>query len=234
MSLNGCCSGRGYRGQNLGPWDPWQGFRGCYLDNHRNNWRCARAVRALCENAPLCPTLYLTLQKELGQCGIMHNADCCAHLSARSAVAGLFTPLGCSRACGGGRCHAAIHRHAHPSHWLNGGHGNDTTGQNLHCGHMYPPPLYKLPPLTIPPPPGDRHFHVFLVKMYCAGLCCPSALCVALHCFPITSIMHLCVFCDILSPKALYDVLCCYFRPKMFSPGDHVRYHNTPHACHAN
>ena len=29
-----------------------RGFQGCYLDNHRNNWRCARAVRALCENAP--------------------------------------------------------------------------------------------------------------------------------------------------------------------------------------
>ena len=59
--MNGCCSGRGYRGQNLGPWDPWQaseflsfelivhdsagGFQGCYLDNHRNNGRCARAVR---------------------------------------------------------------------------------------------------------------------------------------------------------------------------------------------
>ena len=28
------------------------GFQGCYLDNHRNNWRCARAVPALCENAP--------------------------------------------------------------------------------------------------------------------------------------------------------------------------------------
>ena len=28
------------------------GFQGCYLDNHRNNWRCARAVHALCENAP--------------------------------------------------------------------------------------------------------------------------------------------------------------------------------------
>ena len=27
-----------------------RGFQGCYLDNHRNNWRCARAVR---ENAPL-------------------------------------------------------------------------------------------------------------------------------------------------------------------------------------
>ena len=22
-----------------------RGFQGCYLDNHRNNWRCARAVR---------------------------------------------------------------------------------------------------------------------------------------------------------------------------------------------
>ena len=28
------------------------GFQGCYPDNHRNNWRCARAVRALWENAP--------------------------------------------------------------------------------------------------------------------------------------------------------------------------------------
>ena len=34
-----------------------------------------------------------------------------------------------------------------------------------------------------PPPPGDRHFHVFP----CAGLCCPSALHMALHCFPIAS-----------------------------------------------
>ena len=29
-----------------------RGFQGCYLDNHRNDWRCARAVPALCENAP--------------------------------------------------------------------------------------------------------------------------------------------------------------------------------------
>ena len=28
------------------------GFQGCYLDTHRNNWRCVRAVRALCKNAP--------------------------------------------------------------------------------------------------------------------------------------------------------------------------------------
>ena len=30
-----------------------RGFQGCYLDNHRNNWRCARAVRPLCESAPI-------------------------------------------------------------------------------------------------------------------------------------------------------------------------------------
>ena len=46
------------------------------------------------------------------------------------------------------------------------------------------PPPCKPPPFAISPPhPGDRHFHVFLVNMYCAGLCCPSALRMALHCF---------------------------------------------------
>ena len=28
-------------------------------------------------------------------------------------------------------------------------------------------------------------------------------------------------------------VLCCYFRPKMFSPGDHVRYHSRTLGAHA-
>ena len=49
------------------------------------------------------------------------------------------------------------------------------------CPEVLPPPLQS------PPHPGDRHFHVFLVNMYCAFLCCPSALHMALHCFPITS-----------------------------------------------
>ena len=53
--------------------------------------------------------------------------------------------------------------------------------------YTYPPPLAKSPPLQSPPPPGHRHFHVFLVNMNCAGLCCPSALRMALHCFPITT-----------------------------------------------
>ena len=51
-----------------------------------------------------------------------------------------------------------------------------------------PPPLANPPPpCNLPPHPGDRHFRVFLVNMYCAGLCCPSALCMALQCFPITT-----------------------------------------------
>ena len=54
-----------------------------------------------------------------------------------------------------------------------------------------PPPLQSPPPCKVPPPPpGHRHFHVFLVNMNCAGLCCPSALRMALHCFPGTTNGH--------------------------------------------
>ena len=69
----------------------------------------------------------------------------------------------------------------------------------------YPaPPLAISHPLQSPPPPGDRHFHVFLVDIYCAGLCCSSALAWPCIAFPLLQINHLCVFCDVLSPKALY------------------------------
>ena len=57
--------------------------------------------------------------------------------------------------------------------------------------------------------PRDRHFHAFLVSIYCAGLCCPSALHMALHCF---SIKHPCVSCDILCPKALYGCVVLLFQ----------------------
>ena len=51
-----------------------------------------------------------------------------------------------------------------------------------------PPPPCNLPPLAFShPAPGDRDFHVFLGNIYCAGLCCPCALHMALHCVPITS-----------------------------------------------
>ena len=55
-------------------------------------------------------------------------------------------------------------------------------------GGLVPPPPANSPPLqSSPPHPGDHHFHVFLVYMYCAGLCCPSALRMALRCFPLTT-----------------------------------------------
>ena len=71
----------------------------------------------------------------------------------------------------------------------------------------YPvPPLQTPPPCNLPPPPhpGDRRFHVFLVNMYV--LVCVAHLLYAWPCiaFPLLQIKHLCVFCDILSPKALY------------------------------
>ena len=69
--------------------------------------------------------------------------------------------------------------------------------------------------------PGDRHFTVLLCSNYCGGLCCPSVK-QSLHRFPIKSIT--CVYSVIFSPKAVYGVSCCFFRPKMFSPGDHVWY----------
>ena len=86
-----------------------------------------------------------------------------------------------------------------------------------------PPPPCKLPPLAISPPhPGDRHFHVFLVNMYCAGLCCPSALRMALHCFSHYFKSSTCVCSAIFSlQRRCMGVLCCYFRPKMFTPVDH-------------
>ena len=88
----------------------------------------------------------------------------------------------------------------------------------------YPsPPLANSPPLqSAPPHPGDRHFHVFLVSMYCAGLCCPSALRMALHCFSHYFKSSTCVYSVIFSlQRRCMGVLCCYLRPKMFTPVDH-------------
>ena len=89
--------------------------------------------------------------------------------------------------------------------------------------YTYPSPPCKLPPLQSPPPhPGDRHFHVFLVNMYCAGLCCPSALRMALHCFSHYFKSSTCVCSVIFSlQRRCMGVLCCYFKPKMFTPVDH-------------
>ena len=79
--------------------------------------------------------------------------------------------------------------------------------------------MHVAPTHAPPPPRGDRYFHVFLVNMYCAGLCCPFALHMALHCFPIISNQApVCVcVCVIFSlQRHCMGALCCYFRPKLW------------------
>ena len=70
-----------------------------------------------------------------------------------------------------------------------------------------PPPLQSPTPCNTPL--GDRHFHVFRVNTYCASLCCPSALHMALHCFPITS------------PNGPQFCHIWYIRPGGVTPVDH-------------
>ena len=59
-------------------------------------------------------------------------------------------------------------------------------------------------------------------------LCCP---CVSTG-LPLLQPNHLHVFRDILSPKTVYGVFGCLFRPKMVSPGDHVWYHSSILSAH--
>ena len=87
-----------------------------------------------------------------------------------------------------------------------------------------PPPLQSPPFATSPspcnpfPPPweGETITSLFCKAISIAVVCVPhlyhTRSCIA---FPLLQISHLCVFCDILSPKAVYRVLCPFFRPKV-------------------
>ena len=107
--------------------------------------------------------------------------------------------------------------------------GGSTCRAGRHATILAPCCAYPPPRLQSPPPhPGDRHFHVFLVNMYCAGLCCPSALRMALHCFPITSNQApVCVLWYSLSKGVVW--VCCVATsdPRCFLP---VTMYGTTHA----
>ena len=103
---------------------------------------------------------------------------------------------------------------------------------------LVPPPLESSPlaispPCNPPPPEGDRHFTVLLGNIYFAVVCVPhlshTRSCIA---FPLLRFSHLCVFCDILSPKAVYRVSCPFFRPKVIFPGDRAWYHSRTLGAH--
>ena len=68
------------------------------------------------------------------------------------------------------------------------------------------------------PQGGNPSLHYFARQIYCGG-CVPhrshtlTGPCIA---FPLLQISHLCVFCDILSPKAVYRVSCLFTNPRCF------------------
>ena len=97
-----------------------------------------------------------------------------------------------------------------------------------------PSPLNPPPPLQSPPRSGETVTSLFCQATSIArGLCSPFVTDTRSYiAFPLLRISHLCVFCDILSPKAVYRVLCPFFTPRMFSPGDRVWYHSCTLGAH--
>ena len=61
-------------------------------------------------------------------------------------------------------------------------------------------------PCNLPPPPPRETVTSMFFKLTCTVLVCGAHLLYAWPCiaFPLLQIKHLCVFHDILSPKALY------------------------------
>ena len=84
---------------------------------------------------------------------------------------------------------------------------------------LYPPSPLKSPIRCFNMFAGEHLLWKFVLILYHTRHC--TAL-------PSLQVNHLHVFCDILSPKAVCGVLCCFFRPKVFSPGDHVWYPPPP------
>ena len=90
------------------------------------------------------------------------------------------------------------------------------TIQQKFAPKLPPPPLH--PP---PPPPRETVTSMFfLVNIYCASFCCPSALHMALHCFK--SITCVCSVLFSLQRRCM-GVLCCYFRPGGSQKSDTMR-----------
>ena len=77
--------------------------------------------------------------------------------------------------------------------------------------------VYPEPPLKLPGGGGGGHFTVLLGNIYCSGLCSPSVTRTFLSCFPSLQIIHLCVFCDILSKGGVQSVVSLFQTQDVFS-----------------
>ena len=100
---------------------------------------------------------------------------------------------------------------------------------NIDLGHFwYPPPRCKLPPLAISPPPTRETVTSMFFKLTCIVLVCVAHLLYAWPCIAFPYFKSSTCVCSVIFSlqRRCRGVLCCYFRPKIFSPGDHVRYHS--------
>ena len=96
-----------------------------------------------------------------------------------------------------------------------------------------PPPLCNLQPLASPPPPGGPSLSCFfsqhLLCWFVLPICFTHGLALLSHCFKSIT----CVYSVMFSlQRCCMGVLCCYFRRKMFSPCDRVRYHSCTLGAH--
>ena len=94
--------------------------------------------------------------------------------------------------------------------------------------HATPPPPLQTPTPCNPPPPRETVNSMFF-WLTCIVLVCVAHLLYACPCiaFPLLQMKHLCVFCDILSSKALYGCCVATSDPRCFLP---VTMYGTTHA----
>ena len=81
------------------------------------------------------------------------------------------------------------------------------TPRNVIQGIVHPPPPLAIShPLRSPPPPPRETVTSMFFWLTSIALVCVAHLLYTWPCiaFPLLQINHLCVFCDVLSPKALY------------------------------
>ena len=102
-----------------------------------------------------------------------------------------------------------------------------------HSGKVPPPPLQTPTPCNPPPPPGRPSLPCFssehVLCWFVLPICFTHGLALLSHYFKSST----CVCSVIFSlQRRCMGVLCCYFRPKMFSPGDHVQYNSRTLGAH--
>ena len=95
------------------------------------------------------------------------------------------------------------------------------------------PPLQSPTPCNPPPPGGGLSLSCFsswhVLRWFVLPICFTHGLVLRSHYFKSITCVYFVMFS--LQRRSM-GVLCCYFRPKMFSPSDRVRYHSHTLGAH--